>query len=951
MVMETCDPVDTLMVDKSKVDEDPQGKAIDPTRYHGMIGTIMYLISSRPDLVFALCMCARYQAKPTKKHLHAVKRIFRYLRRTINMGMWYSKDSCIALTTFADVDHASCQDTKKSMSENITFIKEQVKNEVVELYFIRTEYQLADIFTKPLARERLEFLINKLETQQVIALDEKWVPSTERVKISFTNVRLETTMHQKEETFQVFINLWYTIKKVKDSYSYEFLLSNKKCIVAADVFRKILGICPRVKGEEFTEVQDDDATLTFLIDLGCKGPLHKYTNILITRRRENQDVKLCHSPDSPKIREDCQEYGPPIPDTMLNDAIKQSKSYQMFLKHSTGQIPPKKRRGKGSQGKKTVDTLMADVDVFKESDSEPARKRTASRRVVKKKVIISAADNIIPDLNVALELGKFVSLTKAADEEATRQFHATHPRIVIEYVPEPARRRPSGIALRDTSQVSKKVSFDPSQKLKGVQSLTPEEQEAADTMKALKESKKTNRRQPSTRGLSERTGSIPGDDEVDWIYSDEDKKKKDDIDDDKSIDLEMTNDKETEDEFVQGDEQVNDDKDEEMTNTEVKESGNGDAKISDAAKAYVEKTKEVKDDAKKTKLPPTSSSLVVSLGFGDRFLKLSSDTSLISSVKDTIDDEINLLLDINIQYEIPHIQSLSILDVPVLVIFEPSVLTLILETPLAAHATTLLTHLPHVPHQTIAPIPTPPITTDAPTITIVVLESNALTDVQLRVSKLEKDVSELKKIDHYAEAFATLKSHVPMVVEHYIGTKIGDDLQKVQKPIIDLEQEFDKSALVIRKIKREQAEKKKMLKYIIKSTNKEALKEYDLKITLYQTMHENKSFNRNPSNHALYHALMEALIEDENGMGGTLKKVRDELQNRILDFRMGYNKEMSKRKWTAIAKRRSKLMIELIDKQMRERRIIQNLERLVGAWELDTNRMIVRSNLKILSCE
>ncbi|GJU48490.1 retrovirus-related pol polyprotein from transposon TNT 1-94 [Tanacetum coccineum] len=113
--METCDPVDTPMVEKSKLDEDLQGKAVDPTRYRGMIGTLMYLTSSRPDLVFAVCMCARYQAKPTEKHLHAIKRIFRYLRGTINMGMWYSKDSCIALTAFADDEHAGCQDTRKKV--------------------------------------------------------------------------------------------------------------------------------------------------------------------------------------------------------------------------------------------------------------------------------------------------------------------------------------------------------------------------------------------------------------------------------------------------------------------------------------------------------------------------------------------------------------------------------------------------------------------------------------------------------------------------------------------------------------------------------------------------------------------------------------------------------------------------------------------------------------------
>ncbi|GKB94328.1 hypothetical protein Tco_0980465 [Tanacetum coccineum] len=155
--METCDPVDTPMVEKSKLNEDSQGKAIDPTRYREMISTLMYLTSSRPELVFAVCMCARYQAKPIKKHLHAVKRIFRYLRVTINMGLWYLKDSCIALKLL------------QMLTMRVAKIpeKEQVENEVVELYFVRTEYQLADIFTKPFTRERLKFLIKKLGMQSM----------------------------------------------------------------------------------------------------------------------------------------------------------------------------------------------------------------------------------------------------------------------------------------------------------------------------------------------------------------------------------------------------------------------------------------------------------------------------------------------------------------------------------------------------------------------------------------------------------------------------------------------------------------------------------------------------------------------------------------------------------------------------------------------------------------
>ncbi|GJZ97657.1 retrovirus-related pol polyprotein from transposon TNT 1-94 [Tanacetum coccineum] len=174
--MESSDPVDTPMVEKSKLDEDPQGKAVDPTHYHGMVGTLMYLTASRPDLTFVVCMCARYQAKPTKKHLHAVKRIFKYLRGTVNRGLWYPKDSSIALTAYADADHAGCQDTRRSTSGSMQLLGDRLvswsskRQKSVAISSTEAEYialsgccaQLADIFTKALGRERIEFLINKL---------------------------------------------------------------------------------------------------------------------------------------------------------------------------------------------------------------------------------------------------------------------------------------------------------------------------------------------------------------------------------------------------------------------------------------------------------------------------------------------------------------------------------------------------------------------------------------------------------------------------------------------------------------------------------------------------------------------------------------------------------------------------------------------------------------------
>ncbi|GJV34262.1 uncharacterized mitochondrial protein-like protein [Tanacetum coccineum] len=112
--MESSDPVDTPIVKKFKLDEDSQGKAVDPIHYHGMVGTLMYLTASRPDLTFVVCMVCRLQEKPTEKYLHAVKRIFKYLRGTVNRGLWYPKDSSIALTAYADADHAGCQDTRRS---------------------------------------------------------------------------------------------------------------------------------------------------------------------------------------------------------------------------------------------------------------------------------------------------------------------------------------------------------------------------------------------------------------------------------------------------------------------------------------------------------------------------------------------------------------------------------------------------------------------------------------------------------------------------------------------------------------------------------------------------------------------------------------------------------------------------------------------------------------------
>ncbi|GKD20680.1 hypothetical protein Tco_1222383 [Tanacetum coccineum] len=117
--MESRDPIGTPMEIKDKLDLDQNRSPIDATKYRSMIGALMYLTSSRSDIIHATCLCARYQAKPIEKHLKEVKMIFRYLRGTVNMVLWYIKDFGFELTGFSDADYAGCKNTFKSTSGGV----------------------------------------------------------------------------------------------------------------------------------------------------------------------------------------------------------------------------------------------------------------------------------------------------------------------------------------------------------------------------------------------------------------------------------------------------------------------------------------------------------------------------------------------------------------------------------------------------------------------------------------------------------------------------------------------------------------------------------------------------------------------------------------------------------------------------------------------------------------
>ncbi|GKE82849.1 hypothetical protein Tco_1552849, partial [Tanacetum coccineum] len=185
----------------------------------------------------------------------------------------------------------------------------------------------------------------------------------------------------------------------------------------------------------------------------------------------------------------------------------------------------------------------------------------------------------------------------------------------------------------------------------------------------------------------------------------------------------------------------------------------------------------------------------------------------------------------------------------------------------------------------------PPINTEATTITTSLPKITLFIALQLRVARLEQEMSEVKKTDHSTAVLASIKSQVPTIVDKYLGTKLDDALLRVLERhtanliekysvLSGLEsiknQESKKSPKEIIKIKREQGEKKQESTYTIRSTDKVALEEFDLKSALFKHMNKLRTANRNLANYHLYHALMEALITYEDAMDKEVKdKVKD----------------------------------------------------------------------------
>nr|GEW16135.1 uncharacterized mitochondrial protein AtMg00810-like [Tanacetum cinerariifolium] len=325
--------VDTLMVEKNKLDEYLQGTPVDATLYHGMIGSLIYLTSSRPNLIYAVC------------------------------------DTDMSLIAYLDADHAGCLDSRR-------------------------KYQLANIFTKPLQRERFNILIKnpgmrsmspktlkrltEEENETInpsaanqVSFDNVVVAPGARLKIGECNRRIEFTKPQREATYKFTLDalklspcyfaflittgvpkiymhqFWNTVTKVQDSSSCQFKLDNKKFKVNAKVFCDILKIYPILLDQPFDiPPSTDEEIVSFIYELRYTGNIETLPELPAKAKKDVPSTKKPASKPKPTkkkapVKTDRGKVLNVLSEValfeaaLLKEAIKQSKKY-FHISHASG---------------------------------------------------------------------------------------------------------------------------------------------------------------------------------------------------------------------------------------------------------------------------------------------------------------------------------------------------------------------------------------------------------------------------------------------------------------------------------------------------------------------------------------------------------------------------------------------------------------------------------------
>ncbi|GKA75621.1 hypothetical protein Tco_0781999 [Tanacetum coccineum] len=337
--MDLSDPVDTPYGGSIETVEGfSWGLQLTKLDLENGLASLMYSTASRPDLVFAVCMCARYQAKPTKKHFEAIKRVFRYLKGTIHMGLWYPKDNAMSLTAYADADHAGCQDSRRSTSGSAQFLGDRLVSwsskkqrstaiSTTEAEYIAMSGCCAQILWMRSQLKDYGFNFNKIplycDNKSAIALccnnnsmaeqnvpaqpptrtDEQIVPRSQWLTIGKSNLLFNAQKIQKNPIFQISVDIlkntnffqaltasanvpaiylqqfWKTMSYNEKTGVYSCQLDEQWFDLSADLLRKALAITPVNPSHPFELPPTGDTVLDFVNELGYPEPVEFVSSI------------------------------------------------------------------------------------------------------------------------------------------------------------------------------------------------------------------------------------------------------------------------------------------------------------------------------------------------------------------------------------------------------------------------------------------------------------------------------------------------------------------------------------------------------------------------------------------------------------------------------------------------------------------------------------------------
>ncbi|GKC35058.1 hypothetical protein Tco_1047442 [Tanacetum coccineum] len=614
-------------------------------------------------------------------------------------------------------------------------------------------------------------------------------------------MRIITTMKNKEPTYQVILDalalsplypaflitaevleiymqqFWHTITKIKDSSSYQFKLDKKKYRVVVEVFHDILQICLRLQNQEFVEppYSDEEIMPFWKNHRTTLGSLH-----VLDRQQKHSATRKENMP-CPRFTKAITQY------FIIKD--KSISVRNILFMHT---VQHDNILGSLKYVSKTDDYQAYGALILAEMTN-----LTMWNFPTYKTFLAYATGVITPKKarklrNLLLHLRRKVLLLL---KSLLRNLMLKHSQLVFKSETLLVLDKK---AIKRSKQETNIHQAGGSSKGVGLEPEVPDEPKG----KSIDTSEGT--------GLKPR---VPDVYKVDSSKSESDNPRTSD-DEEETQEDEFVH---TPEKYVPTDDETNDVDDEEYRKINEEMYDDVNVELKDVELANEGKSNQVQNEAQVTTIAAPAqvacSSRSISSNYGSIFLNLDN----ISSVETGIIS----MLDVRVQHENLNIHSSSLLTVPVFVIPEPTILSSIPKTLTTSTATTTSPPIhPFIPHpQQLIPIPTP-ITIEATTSNPAVQESETLSTIHLRVSDLEKEVKELKNVDHSYVLLVIIKSEVLTAVKEYLGTSLDDALHK--KP--------QKSTEDIRKIKMEHAAKQQESQYTITSSDKAALKYFEMNL-------------------------------------------------------------------------------------------------------------------------